>query len=206
MKRLAEFLWPLVCLGVLLSAKLFLYQSVRPTRAADNTIGADFRMGADEPLIKTKFNLFNVSERSIADFDRDMALLKELSAQTVRLDLGLGETGDRTAGVVSGTVDHLVYDYSQIDRQYKVLMRYGVTPYVGFSYNPYPLQTITPPCSTNGSHDGCTYYKPARLDVWQKIVKTIAAHFKAVGIPLWVGEVWNEPDGGSSCAGRRSLR
>ena len=204
MKRLAEFLWPLVCLGVLLSAELFLYQSVRPTRAADNTIGADFRMGADEPLIKTKFNLFNVSERSIADFDRDMALLKELSAQTVRLDLGLGETGDRTAGVVSGTVDHLVYDYSQIDRQYKVLMRYGVTPYVGFSYNPYPLQTITPPCSTNGSHDGCTYYKPARLDVWQKIVKTIAAHFKAVGIPLWVGEVWNEPDGGIFLRGTQS--
>ena len=193
-----------VCLGVLLSAELFLYQSVRSTRAADNTISADFRMGADEPLIKTKFNLFNVSERSIADFDRDMALLKELSAQTVRLDLGLGETGDRTAGVVSGTVDHLVYDYSQIDRQYKVLMRYGVTPYVGFSYNPYPLQTITPPCSTNGSHDGCTYYKPARLDVWQKIVKTIAAHFKAVGIPLWVGEVWNEPDGGIFLRGTQS--
>ena len=67
-------------------------------------------------------------------------------------------------------------------------MRYGVTPYVGFSYNPYPLQALTPPCSTNGSHDGCTYYKPARLDVWQKIVKTIAAHLKAVGIPLWVGQ------------------
>ena len=195
MKRFAASLWTMVCLGVLLSAELFLYQSVRPTRAADNTIGADFRIGADAPLIKTKFNLFNVSERTTADFDRDMALLKELSVQTMRLDLGLGETGDRTADAVNGTVDHLTYDYSQIDRQYKAMLRYGVTPYVGFSYNPYPLQAITPPCSTNGSHDGCSYYKPARLDVWQKIVKTIAAHLKAAGIPLSLAIVWNEPDG-----------
>ena len=87
--------------------------------AADNTISADFRIGADEPLIKTKFNLFNVSKRTTADFDRDMALLKELSAQTMRTDLWLGEANERTADAVSGTVDHLVYDYSQIDRQYK---------------------------------------------------------------------------------------
>jgi hypothetical protein len=194
MKRFAEFLGPLVCLGVLLSAELFFYQPVMSAGAADNTISADFRIGADEPLIKTKFNLFNVSKRTTADFDRDIRLLKELSAQTVRTDLWLGETSERTAGAVGGTVDHLTYDYSQIDRQYKALMRYGITPYVGFSYNPYPLQVLSPSCA-NGSYS-CTSDLPARLDVWQKIVKTIAAHLKAVEIPLWVGEVWNEPDGG----------
>ncbi len=194
MKRFAEFRGLLVCLGVLLSAELFFYQPVMSAGAADNTISADFRIGADEPLIKTKFNLFNVSKRTTADFDRDMALLKELSAQTMRTDLWLGEANERTAGAVSGTVDHLVYDYSQIDRQYKAMLRYGITPYVGFSYNPYPLQAITPPCSTNGSHD-CAFSPPPRLDVWQKIVKTIAAHLKAVGIPLSLAIVWNEPDG-----------
>ena len=187
MKRFSASLWTVVCLGVLLSAELFLYQPVMSAGAADNTISADFRIGADEPLIKTKFNLFNVSKRTTADFDRDIRLLKELSAQTVRTDLWLGEGSERTANAVGGTVDHLTYDYTQIDRQYKALMRYGITPYVGFSYDPYPLQAL--------SSCHCSADMPARLDVWQKIVKTIAAHLKAVGIPLWVGEVWNEPDG-----------
>ena len=194
MKRFSASLWTVVCLGVLLSTALFLYQPAVPARATNNTISADFRIGVDEPLIKTKFNLFNVSKRTTADFDRDMPLLKELSAQTVRTDLWLGEANQRTAGAVSGTVDHLVYDYSQIDRQYKTLLSYGITPYVGFSFNPYPLQALTPPCSTNGSY-GCAYYLPPRLDVWQQIVKTMAAHLKAVGIPLSQAIVWNEPDG-----------
>jgi hypothetical protein len=187
MKRFSASVWPLVCLGVLLLAELFLYQPVIPVGAADNTISADFRVGVDEPLIKTKFNLFNVSKRSTADFDHDIAMVKELSAETVRTDLWLGEGGERTAGAVSGTVDHLVYDYSQIDRQYKAMLRYGVTPYVGFSYDPYPLQAL--------SSCHCDADMPARLDVLQKIVKTIAAHLKAVGIPLSVAIVWNEPDG-----------
>ena len=143
MKRFSASLWTVVCLGVLLSAELFLYQPVMSAGAADNTISADFRIGADEPLIKTKFNLFNVSKRTTADFDRDIRLLKELSAQTVRTDLWLGEGSERTANAVGGTVDHLTYDYTQIDRQYKALMRYGITPYVGFSYDPNPLQALS---------------------------------------------------------------
>ena len=51
-------------------------------------------------------------------------------------------------------------------------MRYGITPYVGFSYDPNPLQAL--------SSCHCSADMPARLDVWQKIVKTIAAHLKAV--------------------------
>ena len=194
MKRFAEFLGPLVCLGVLLSAELFFYQPVMSAGAADNTISADFRIGADEPLIKTKFNLFNVSKRTTADFDRDMALLKELSAQTMRTDLWLGEANERTAGAVSGTVDHLVYDYSQIDRQYKAMLRYGITPYVGFSYSPYPLQVLSPSCA-NGSYS-CTSDLPGTTGCLAKDCQNDCRTSQSRWDFALVGEVWNEPDGG----------
>src|ERR1019366_7464851 len=91
MKHFSRSLSVVVCLAFLLLAAVTLpFFSVTSTHAASNTITANFGVGVDNPLLKTKFNLFNTFKRTPADFQRDAALLSELSAQTMRVDFELG--------------------------------------------------------------------------------------------------------------------
>jgi hypothetical protein len=182
-------------------ASLFLFP-VSPARAASNTITADFSVGTDNPLIKTKFNLFNTFKRTQADFDRDSALLSELSAENMRVDFELGEPYGQDASAVGGTSSNLTYDFSLIDHESHAMLQHGVTPYWDYTYTPYPLQTVTSSCNVSGSYT-CGYYQPP-LSQWQQVAQTFATHFKTANIPVATQEVWNEPDGGGFYKGSLS--
>lgn len=194
MKRFFGHLWIGFCLAVVLLAATLSLFPVTPARAASNTITADFSVGVDNPLIKTKFNLFNTFKRTQADFLRDVALLSELNAETMRVDFELGEPYGQDASAVGGTTSALAYDYSLIDLESRQMLQHGVTPYWDYTYTPYPLQTVTSTCNVTGSYT-CGYYQPP-LTYWAQVVQAIAAHFKAANIPVATQEVWNEPDGG----------
>src|SRR5579883_3211531 len=159
MKRFFGHLRIVVCLVVLLLAATLSLVSVPRAYAASNTITADFSVGVDHPLVKTKFNLFNTFKRTQADFDRDVALLSELKAQTMRIDFELGEPYGQDASAVGGTASNLTYDFSLIDHESNALLAHGVTPYWDYTYTPYPLQTVTSSCNVSGNYT-CGYYQP----------------------------------------------
>jgi hypothetical protein len=194
MRRFFGHLWIGTCLAVLLSAAALSLLHVTPAHAASNTITADFSVGVDNPLLKTKFNLFNTFKRTPTDFVRDAALLSELGAENMRVDFELGEPYGQDASAVGGTASALTYDYSLIDEESRLMLQHGVTPYWDYTYTPYPLQTVTSTCNVSGAYT-CGYYQPP-LTSWAQVAQAFAAHFKAANIPVATQEVWNEPDGG----------
>ncbi|HZR44756.1 MAG TPA: hypothetical protein VFB12_31885, partial [Ktedonobacteraceae bacterium] len=188
MKRFFGHLWIVLCLVVLLLATMLSLFRVTPAYAASNTITADFRVGVDNPLLKTKFNLFNTFKRTPADFTRDAALLSQLSAETMRVDFELGTSYGQDAHAVGGTANALTYDFSLIDQESRLMLQHGVTPYWDYTYTPFPLQN----CNPQGS---CPYAQPQSLNGWSSVARTFANHFKTANIPVATQEVWNEPDG-----------
>jgi hypothetical protein len=185
MKRFFGHLRIVVCLVVLLLAATLSLVSVPRAHAAGNTITADFSVGVDNPLVKTKFNLFNTFKRTPSDFQRDAALLSELSAETMRVDFELGTSYGQDAHAVGGTASNLTYDFSLIDQESQLMLQHGVTPYWDYTYAPFPLQTGGNPSN-----------QPSPLSGWQQMTQAFASHFKTSNLPVAVHEVWNEPDGG----------
>jgi xylan 1,4-beta-xylosidase len=197
MKRFFSHLWIVLCLLALLSAATLSFLPMVSVHAASNTITADFSIGVDNPLLKTKFNLFNTFKRTPADFARDAALLSQLSAETMRVDFELGTSYGQDAHAVGGTANALTYDFSLIDQESHQMLQHGVTPYWDYTYTPFPLQN----CNPQGS---CPYAQPSSLNGWSSVAQTFANHFKTANIPVATQEVWNEPDGNNFYTGSLS--
>jgi hypothetical protein len=193
MKRSLSSLGRVACLALLLITGVFSLIPLPKAHGASNMITADFGRSVDNPLIKTKFNLFNTFKRTPADFQRDAALLSELSAETMRIDFELGEPYGQDANAVGGTASNLTYDFSLIDQEAKAMLQHGVTPYWDYTYTPYPLQTAT----SSG-------YGQPPLSRWQQVTQAFASHFKTSNLPAAVQEVWNEPDGNTFYTGSLS--
>ncbi|GCF11563.1 hypothetical protein KDI_51270 [Dictyobacter arantiisoli] len=192
MKRFFRHPWTILCLAMLLLVVPLSQFSLPKAHAATNTISADFSVGVDNPLIKTKFNLFNTFKRTPADFQRDSALLSELSAQTMRVDFELGTSYGQDTNAVGGTANNLTYNFSLIDQESQLMLQHGVTPYWDYTYAPFPLQ--------NGGNAS----NQPQLSGWQQMTQAFASHFKTSNIPVATQEVWNEPDGGNFYTGSLS--
>ena len=62
--------------------------------AAQTQISVDFATAADYPLLKDKFNLYDTSLPSTADFDRDAKQLSLFNLESMRLEQGWGFGAD----------------------------------------------------------------------------------------------------------------
>ena len=159
------------------------------TPPAPVTITADFAVPVDNPLVKTKFGVYNSGVVPLAHYERDAPLLDEVRPDSLRVDLSWGT---RWAGwktpPVSGTAGQPVYDFREMDRIATLLNEKNVSPFWSYCYVPSPVQRQP------GDYRGV----PTDTAVWGRILGDYARHARAGGPLTAVGhhEVYNEPDNG----------
>jgi len=146
--------------------------------AAQTQISVDFATAADYPLLKDKFNLYDTSLPSTADFDRDAKQLSLLNLESMRLEEGWG-FGQTFSNIVSGSADHLAFDWSLPDHWQRLIANNDIFIHWSYDYNPAPL----------GSK-GAIPPEPQ----WSEVVGTTWKHLRDLGDPCVLHEVWNEPD------------
>ncbi len=161
------------------------------TPAADNasglpevTVVADFAAAADPPLVK-KFDFMNSGIVPLWRYRRDLDLIADLRARSLRVDLFWGEPqiNGWTTEMVSGTADELVFDFAEIDELSQMLKGLGMAGYWSYCYNPLPLQTG----NGHATH-------PSSLKAWREIMYRFARHFREADLRPAYHAIWNEPD------------
>ena len=152
--------------------------------AADVTVVADFAVTVDPPLIK-KFDFMNSGIVPMWRYRRDLDLIDDLKAQSLRIDLFWGNTqiNGWTREMVSGSPDDLKFDFREIDELSRMLKDRGIGGYWSYCYNPLPLQAGR----GHASH-------PSDLKAWREIMFQFARHFKEQDLRPDYHAIWNEPD------------
>ncbi|MDD9955173.1 MAG: hypothetical protein OXP68_03030 [Anaerolineaceae bacterium] len=145
---------------------------------------ADFGVALDPPLVK-KFDFMNSGIVPMRRYRRDLDLIVDLKAQTLRVDLFLGnpEINGWTNEIVSGTADDLQFDFTELDELSQMLKDRGMAGYWSWCYNPLPLQTGR----GHASH-------PSSLLAWREIMHQVARHFSEENLRPAYHAIWNEPD------------
>ncbi len=151
------------------------------------TVTADFAVPIDNPLIKTKFCVYNSGVVPLAHYERDAPLLDEVRPDSLRVDLAWGTNwaGWKTPPV-SGTAEQPVYDFREMDRIAALLNGRNVSPFWSYCYVPSPLQPAP----------GRYRAVPTDMNAWGRILGDYARHARQGGPLQKVGyhEVYNEPD------------
>jgi len=153
------------------------------------TITADFAVPVDDPLVKTKFAVYNSGVVPLAHYERDAALLDEVRPDSLRVDLAWGTNwaGWKTPPV-AGTAERPVYDFGEMDRIAALLNGRNVSPFWSYCYVPLPVQ----------KRPGDYRSAPTDTAAWGRILEAYARQAKQGGPGQTVGhhEVYNEPDNG----------
>jgi xylan 1,4-beta-xylosidase len=157
-----------------------------------NVVSADFSIPAGNPLIKTKFNVYDPVGAQM--FDAGVGKMSELNLTTYRKELGWGR--GRGGVGVSGTADKLTYDFQSLDHIVQQLHAQDVQLLGSYCYTPTPLQD---PALEARYGEGQQKQKadtpPEDLAKWKEVITAYVKHYREIGIPFGVHEVWNEPDG-----------
>jgi xylan 1,4-beta-xylosidase len=166
-----------------------------------NVVAADFAAPVGHPLVKTRFNLF-LGAQSDALGVKLVPLMADLKVDNYRASVRWGGRGRGGAGaapgVVSGTPDKLVYNFQAQDEFVKLFKDHDIELLMTYSGTPDPLQEPASQAGTGAdrfARTGGRSAPPKDLNKWKEIVRTVAKHYKDVGMPFQVHEVWNEPDG-----------
>ena len=152
--------------------------------AADEDVLADFSVAVDPPLVK-KFDFMNSGIVPMWRYRRDLHLIDDLKTQSLRVDLFWGEPkiNGWATEMVSGAIDDLQFDFSEIDELSRMLKARGIGGYWSYCYNPLPLQAGF----GHASH-------PSNLQAWREIMFQFARHFKDSDLRPDYHAIWNEPD------------
>jgi xylan 1,4-beta-xylosidase len=155
-----------------------------------NEVYVDFAVGVDNPLIKTKFNVYDPVGPTMEQFDQNVKIMHELNIETYRIELGWGRrySGFGLNRMIDGTPDNLVYNFEPLDHMVTELKKQNVLMHGAYSYCPFPLQDTTIEKFRDSS-------APKSIEKWKEIVTTVAKHYLDLGIPFGVDEIWNEADG-----------
>ncbi|MBN2212602.1 MAG: hypothetical protein JW723_00030 [Bacteroidales bacterium] len=155
-----------------------------------NEVYVDFAVGVDNPLIKTKFNVYDPVGPTMEQFDQNVRIMNELNIETYRIELGWGRrySGFGLNTMITGTPDSLIYDFESLDHMVTELKKQNVLLHGAYCYCPFPLQDTV-----------ITKYRDSRtpnsIEKWKEIITTVAQHYVDMGITFGVDEVWNEADG-----------
>jgi len=103
--------------------------------------------------------------------------------ESLRIDLSIGKTSGWSREIVTGTLDKLQYNFSEIDELSMLLNDRNILPYWSFCYTPIPLQI-------NGNWKS----GPSDLNKWKEVHTEFSRHFKERGIRIGYYEIYNEPD------------
>ncbi|MBN1901570.1 hypothetical protein JW926_09640 [Candidatus Sumerlaeota bacterium] len=150
-------------------------------------VRVNFDIKASPDLIKDKFNVYNCPYFRMDRWFRDIHLLKELGCSSLRYDPTWGGHNvgiDLNSPQISGTADHLIYNFTDFDKLTNSLLEIKVAPMYVMAYTPQPLQR----------EKGVWGDKPADMDAWQRLCSDYAAHWREAGMKVPFYEIWNEPD------------
>ncbi|MBN2180643.1 MAG: hypothetical protein JW715_01920 [Sedimentisphaerales bacterium] len=155
-----------------------------------NEVYVDFAAGEDNPLIKTKFNVYDPVGPTLQQFDQNVKIMNELNIETYRIELGWGRrfSGFGLNGMIGGTAEMPTYDFGTLDHMVTELKKQNVLLHGAYCYCPFPLQDP----NVGRYRDSRA---PNNIEKWKEIVATVALHYLEMGIPFGVDEVWNEADG-----------
>ena len=155
-----------------------------------NEVYVDFAIGADNPLVKTKFNVYDPVGPTMEQFNQNVKIIDELNIETYRIELGWGRrySGFGLNRMIDGTADNLVYHFESLDHMVTELKKRNVLLHGAYCYCPFPLQDTT----VEKYRDSRA---PNSIEKWKNIITTVAKHYCDMGIPFGVDEVWNEADG-----------
>lgn len=185
--------WRWLALSVFLAgAVLVLHQSTvhaQLPRLILNEIYADFGVGADQPLVKTKFNVYDPDIPTLQQLDDSIEKLNDLNIDTYRIEVcwGRRRQGFGTNNSVKGTAEKLEYDFTAMDHMAQVLDKHNIRFHAAWGYTPTPLQE--PNSQSNGT------LPPKDVAKWKEVMAAFANHYKEMGLRFGLNEIWNEPDG-----------
>lgn len=154
-----------------------------------NVVTVDFAVPAGPPLSKSKFTVYNAIGPTAENVLRDMDALAELNVEALRLELAWGRgrgSGMGIANVVTGAADALKYDFAPLERIVRALGERGMHLHAAYCYTPPPLQ---PPEGRWRSSA-----RPIDVEKWADAAAATARHFRDIGFPFGIHEIWNEPD------------
>jgi xylan 1,4-beta-xylosidase len=155
-----------------------------------NEVYVDFAIGEDNPLIKTKFNVYDPVGPTMEQFDQNVKIMNELNIETYRIELAWGRrrSGFGLNRMIDGTADLITYDFGPLDHMVTELKKQNVLLHGAYCYCPFPLQDP----NVGRFRDSRA---PNDIEKWKEIVATVATHYLEMGIPFGVDEIWNEADG-----------
>ncbi len=156
------------------------------TPAWADTAHADFHQRQDPPLVK-KFAVMNSGLVEQPRYARDLAALRLLGAESLRVDLFIGH--EHHAGwnqsIISGTSpQRLTYAWEDIDLLTQRLDALDTLPYWSFCYVPAGLQSVP----------GDWRSPPGDLAAWSRAAEAFARHFRERKLLVGYHEAYNEPD------------
>jgi hypothetical protein len=155
-----------------------------------NEVYVDFAVGTDNPLIKTRFNVYDPVGPTMEQFNQNVKIMNELNIETYRIELGWGRrySGFGLNTMITGTPEQLTYDFEALDHMVAELKKQNVLLHGAYCYCPFPLQDT----SVAKYRDSRA---PNSIEKWKEIITAVARHYLGMGIPFGVDEVWNEADG-----------
>ena len=155
-----------------------------------NEVYADFSKGAGTPLFKSKFNLYDPVGPTMQQFDQNLDKLREVNVDNYRIEIawGRGPRGFGTAMGVGGTADNITYDFTALDHMVKGLASQNVRLLGSYGYTPTPLQDPNEQRFRSST-------PPKDAPKWGEIAGVFAKHYKDIGLPFGINEIWNEADG-----------
>lgn len=195
----------LLCMALFLLVAVKAQQVIAPghqppaaplPRYVYNVVAADFSAVAGVPLVKDKFNVYDpVGEQQ---FDATVSKMHELDLNTYRIELGWGRGrgGSGPHGDITGTPDHMVFNFQPLDHMVQELKAEDVQLLGSYGYTPTALQDPKLDARYGeGNLKQRADTPPKDLAKWKEVITAAVRHFRELGIPFGVHEVWNEPDG-----------
>jgi len=179
--------WRILLLALLLP----LPAAAQLPRLILNEVNVDFATGRDQPLLKTKFNVYDPVGPSRAQFDQNVPLIQELNLETYRIELAWGRRGSGFGlnRMIDGTIDSITYNFEPLDHMVTELAKYDVRLLGAYGYNPFPLQDT----AVQRNRDSRA---PTSIPRWKEVITRVANHYvNELKIPFGIDEVWNEADG-----------
>jgi hypothetical protein len=146
-----------------------------------NEVHVDFAVGTDQPLLKTKFNVYDPVGPTRAQFDQNVPLIGELNLETYRIELAWGRRGSGFGlnRMIDGTTDRLVYNFEPLDHMVTELAKYDVPPARRLRLQPVPAQDTT-----------IARYRDSRapkdIGKWKEIITRRAAYVNELKIPFGI--------------------
>lgn len=168
------------------------------------TVDCDLSKVVNPALIK-KIDMYNAGcINPVSIYERDLALSKQLSPQSLRVDLSIAKhNGNGGMYTVSDEYDYfdfdeetetykidknsLSYDFEEMEQLFSHIYQMGALPYASWDYIPFPL-------ADNGKFNNLNSKVTNWQEVWEEIYYNYAKHFKDKGSKIGYHEIYNEPD------------